>query len=1644
MSRIQQDQFVDDDEEECCPLCVEEFDLSDRNFRPCPCGYQICQFCFNNIKTTMNGLCPACRRPYDESTIEFKNITPEEMAKHKQQIAQKAKKNAQIRQKEAQKAEADSLSRKHLAGLRVVQKNLVYVTGLTPTIREDRLLDTLRGTDYFGQYGKIIKIVVSKARENAQHQQSVGVYVTFARKEDAAACIAAVDGSQNGDRTLRAQYGTTKYCSAYLRGEQCNNRNCMFLHEPGEDNDSFTRQDLSMMNSIQTQQPAQSSTSRSAPPAHHGPPVAAASAPMHRQDSNDAGGSEDIPGLPATANWGSKAAQERRASRSTNASNPSPMTTNAVPAPPVVKPTKIEETPKKKGKEKEKSVQSSKSTTPQPQSQSQPQLQPQPQPASRLQKPRIPGLDGLLKAVTASDFKFVFSSALFSEEELKAITEFPQLLDPNGGAKRRAMREKEKELTAQRDAETQAALQQQTQQQQQAPTENEEHETTAGGSLQLGGEPEETHQPGASHQNQHAIAPPGQQTLGVSLFGQNSSLEDFGNLGLNTTRNLTQQQQQQLLLSNFKSGPQSAGLLSQFQNTQSQQSHAPTGNAPGHTRHTSRFSFANDSASASASVQPVANQKLMNQQSSMMPKNNTTHFNQISQHQPLNGQYYTSGVQGPPPGLKATSTPPVSGGGMFSQGHGFATGGLAYGANATARNNNDALYQDLLRGRNLDGGARVGDAGKRESMFPPFLNQHPTTSTPAPAPGLLSFPYGPSPGAYQDTGSQKSKKKGKKHRHANTSSSGGGVVDVQDPSILQARLHQGGGMVGQGLYGQGQEHPILSVEEEASANVDALVSDAVNDHQGTSTPLISHILDQPRRATPTVPPGFSAPVGLRGIASDQPSRPASRNAVAVPPAVPIIPATPARPATPISKKTKQETPKTEISATKAPVEETLASTTAPTTPAKATQKASLSKTHVTETSKKIAEVPTVVPKDSKAPPPSPTKATPKNKATNKKGQVATELAPQKEIKAPIPATPSSSKRQPPGKLDISAATKIHEHDAQFEASLNKQDAPPKSVHSVSVTTSTSVPASPATISTGSPIKKPIGAKTLRVVATPKTESPPQLPPLSSTALPHVSTVEKLRSRQASIASINQPGTPASELISDTASFTSTSISRANSPPLIGGKVGSALVRKKTKSQAKKERQERARQAEEERAVEEHTHESEIVQAPIVGRKKKNKKPASNPKPPAPPAKIQPEPQKPVHKEDDDTEEQIERKETPPAAVKPAPAVRPSVPSPRPESVADSDMSKERRDPTAQSILADLQKTGELVASTLEFFKPLSSSLAHASRGVQNSGGPVGPPDLKIHFTEADLEALTKKQSVRLTGHDGTSDSRTLITPQGKFFWGLTHELEEKALELEKHIDELKGAARFHPRKHAAQNTASQGQPNLPALATALKEAGAKLSKSTAQEISKLDSPSLPLPPVQASGDLLTPQGVQQPQTPADAGVYLNQFVLPNTDNPPPNAPRPEMAAVGGLPGAGTANISVNANKLAKAAKAVAEGGAVGRELEGIGAITADLLGGVFVQNLEALVGADLGVSSANQDIGLDSHGGLDVQELFSSIQADHPGLFGGFSGRRGRRSVLSVEEAEQAMLAAKKDHEALEKKFSALSKRNRKMVNAGR
>lgn len=35
---------MDSDDDLDCPLCMEELDIADRNFRPCPCGYQVSKF----------------------------------------------------------------------------------------------------------------------------------------------------------------------------------------------------------------------------------------------------------------------------------------------------------------------------------------------------------------------------------------------------------------------------------------------------------------------------------------------------------------------------------------------------------------------------------------------------------------------------------------------------------------------------------------------------------------------------------------------------------------------------------------------------------------------------------------------------------------------------------------------------------------------------------------------------------------------------------------------------------------------------------------------------------------------------------------------------------------------------------------------------------------------------------------------------------------------------------------------------------------------------------------------------------------------------------------------------------------------------------------------------------------------------------------------------------------------------------------------------------------------------------------------------------------------------------------------------------------------------------------------------------------
>ncbi|KAM7377781.1 hypothetical protein PAMA_012935 [Pampus argenteus] len=215
-----------------CPLCMEPLEIDDVNFFPCTCGYQICRFCWHRIRTDENGLCPACRKPYPEDPAVYKPLSQEELQKIKNEK----------KQKQNEKKQKITENRKHLASVRVVQRNLVFVVGLSQRLADP---EVLKRPEYFGKFGKIHKVVINNSTSYAGSQgPSASAYVTYIRSEDALRAIQCVNNVVVDGRTLKASLGTTKYCSYFLKSMQCPKPDCMYLHELGDEAASFTKEEM--------------------------------------------------------------------------------------------------------------------------------------------------------------------------------------------------------------------------------------------------------------------------------------------------------------------------------------------------------------------------------------------------------------------------------------------------------------------------------------------------------------------------------------------------------------------------------------------------------------------------------------------------------------------------------------------------------------------------------------------------------------------------------------------------------------------------------------------------------------------------------------------------------------------------------------------------------------------------------------------------------------------------------------------------------------------------------------------------------------------------------------------------------------------------------------------------------------------------------------------------------------------------------------------------------------------------------------------------------------------------------------------------------------------------------------------------------
>ncbi|XP_078719949.1 CCR4-NOT transcription complex subunit 4 isoform X1 [Lampetra fluviatilis] len=307
-----------------CPLCMEPLEIDDVHFFPCTCGYQICRFCWHRIRTDENGLCPACRKPYSENPAVYKPLSTEELQRIK----------SEKKQKQNERKHKLSENRKHLGSVRVVQRNLVFVVGLSQRLADH---EVLKRPEYFGKFGKIHKVVVNNSTSYAGSQgPSASAYITYVRWEDALRAIQAVNNVQADGRTLKASLGTTKYCSYFLKSAQCPKPDCMYLHELGDEAASFTKEDMQAGKHQDYEQKLLSDLAKSGPaappattnssllPPNAAPPPSCDKNGRGRQTGTFRPGSSNKENWPSLANPGSLASENGIGGEGSPSSTPSP------------------------------------------------------------------------------------------------------------------------------------------------------------------------------------------------------------------------------------------------------------------------------------------------------------------------------------------------------------------------------------------------------------------------------------------------------------------------------------------------------------------------------------------------------------------------------------------------------------------------------------------------------------------------------------------------------------------------------------------------------------------------------------------------------------------------------------------------------------------------------------------------------------------------------------------------------------------------------------------------------------------------------------------------------------------------------------------------------------------------------------------------------------------------------------------------------------------------------------------------------------------------------------------------------------------------------------------------------------------------
>ena len=138
---------------------------------------------------------------------------------------------------------------------RIIQKNLVYIIGLSSELI--KIESKLKSFEYFGQYGKINKLVINKNKiynSNGPNGPSYTCFITYSTEAESSLAILSLDKSIIDNHEIKANYGTTKYCLNFLKNSECTNKDCIYLHKLANEKDIVSREQMNNDKDIFPQQ----------------------------------------------------------------------------------------------------------------------------------------------------------------------------------------------------------------------------------------------------------------------------------------------------------------------------------------------------------------------------------------------------------------------------------------------------------------------------------------------------------------------------------------------------------------------------------------------------------------------------------------------------------------------------------------------------------------------------------------------------------------------------------------------------------------------------------------------------------------------------------------------------------------------------------------------------------------------------------------------------------------------------------------------------------------------------------------------------------------------------------------------------------------------------------------------------------------------------------------------------------------------------------------------------------------------------------------------------------------------------------------------------------------------------------------------